>query len=207
MTQSVRILNKGTDEIQDMTRDMKKPRLDNYTNKEVKTKEEVPPKKKYQEPMSGHMSHHLVPLKHKKTRHMPRHAAQQKKHMSDIMSHHYVPHVRDHNTPVKRCDYCRKSNHLMAQCFKLYVFPQRPRSPRQDKKESQAREVSKSKDAQNAKVWKTKVPNTGQRNHTLPRMSSKVDWYFDNGCSKHMTGEKKILRGSKTSLYRSGHFW
>jgi hypothetical protein len=33
--------------------------------------------------------------------------------------------------------------------------------------------------------------------HTSLRVSSKDDWYFDSGCSKHMTGEKAYLKEVK----------
>jgi len=41
--------------------------------------------------------------------------------------------------------------------------------------------------------WKPKVVGTILIAHTSLRASSREDWYFDNGCSRHMTGVKKYL--------------
>jgi len=41
--------------------------------------------------------------------------------------------------------------------------------------------------------WKPKVVGTILIAHTSLRASSREDWYFDSGCSRHMTGVKKYL--------------
>jgi hypothetical protein len=41
--------------------------------------------------------------------------------------------------------------------------------------------------------WIPKCVNTGLIAHTSLRASSQEDWYFDSGCSRHMTGVEKYL--------------
>ena len=45
----------------------------------------------------------------------------------------------------------------------------------------------------NKKVWRVKKNESAQIAHTSLRVSSKEDWYFDSGCSRHMTGMKNYL--------------
>lgn len=47
--------------------------------------------------------------------------------------------------------------------------------------------------SQTRKEWKIKVVNTSLVAHTSFRASSREDWYFDGGCSRHMTRVKKYL--------------
>ncbi|WJX40607.1 hypothetical protein P8452_28061 [Trifolium repens] len=42
-------------------------------------------------------------------------------------------------------------------------------------------------------MWKPKVSETAHIAHTSLRASSSEDWYFDSGCSRHMTGVEKFL--------------
>ncbi|MCH82421.1 gag-protease polyprotein, partial [Trifolium medium] len=157
-----------------MSRDMKGLGFDNHVNKEVKIvpKKTIPPKKKIQEQMSNRMSQHL---------------AQQKNQKSNNMSQHQVQHVspqhKGYKEPIKRCDHCGRSGHMRSQCFKLHGYPQRPKSPRQSKKEIQAQKVWKSKDTQTKKVSKPKATTSNLMAHTPLKVSSKEDLYFDSGCS------------------------
>ncbi|GAU35618.1 hypothetical protein TSUD_30350 [Trifolium subterraneum] len=71
-----------------------------------------------------------------------------------------------------------------AQCYKLHGYPYK------------GRQVSSTpKKADNKKFWKTKsnVEVKALIAHTSFKVSSKEDWYFDSGCSRHLTGEKKYL--------------
>jgi hypothetical protein len=43
------------------------------------------------------------------------------------------------------------------------------------------------------KEWKPKGENVGLIAHTSLRASSREDWYFDSGCSRHMIGVEKYL--------------
>ena len=57
--------------------------------------------------------------------------------------------------------------------------------------------------ARTQKEWKPKAKVAAHIAHTSFRTSSKEDWYFDSGCSRHMTGEERFLVDIKsyTSSY------
>jgi hypothetical protein len=48
------------------------------------------------------------------------------------------------------------------------------------------------------KQWKPKSEDVGLIAHTSLRASSREDWYFDSGCSRHMTGVGKFLKDMKS---------
>jgi hypothetical protein len=96
---------------------------------------------------------------------------------------------KEYKGPLKRCDYCGKFGHLMTQCYKRLGYPQKRISP---KKEIQTQRVKYKE------VWKPKSTNKNLMAHTPLRLSSYEDWYFDSGCSKHMTGKEKDLKELKT---------
>jgi hypothetical protein len=48
-----------------------------------------------------------------------------------------------------------------------------------------------------------KTTNSNLVAHSPPRMSSKEYWYFNSGCFKHMTEEKKYLR--ELNSHSEGH--
>ena len=57
--------------------------------------------------------------------------------------------------------------------------------------------------ARTKKEWKPKAKVAAHTAHTSFRTSSKEDWYFDSGCSRHMTNEERFLVDIKsyTSSY------
>ena len=59
--------------------------------------------------------------------------------------------------------------------------------------ESKKRQADKGK-----KKWIPKSENIALIAHTSLRTSTREDWYFDSGCSRHMTGVKKFLVDTKT---------
>ena len=83
------------------------------------------------------------------------------------------------------CDHCNGKGHIRPYCFKLHgeskQYQQKPYKRR----------------------WIHRNINTGFIAHTFLRASSKEDWYFDSGCSKHMTGVDKYLEDVRpyTSSY------
>jgi hypothetical protein len=80
------------------------------------------------------------------------------------------------------CHHCGKRGHIRPFCYKLYGYPdQKPQLNGVQKEE-----VIK-------KEWKPKGENVSLIAHTSLRASSREDWYFDSGCSRHMTGEEKYL--------------
>jgi hypothetical protein len=52
------------------------------------------------------------------------------------------------------------------------------------------------------KEWKPKDKVAAHIVHTVLRTSSKEDWYFDSGCSKHMTGEERFVKDIKSYTSR-----
>ncbi|MCH84114.1 copia-type polyprotein, partial [Trifolium medium] len=77
--------------------------------------------------------------------------------------------------PDKICHYCGEKGHIKAFCYVL----------QRDKQDTESAEGSK-------RVWKPK-DGASLIAHTSLRVTSKDDWYFDSGYSKHMTGAGGIL--------------
>lgn len=48
------------------------------------------------------------------------------------------------------------------------------------------------------KAWWVKVDHHANIAYTSLRVSSTEDWYFDSGCSRHITGVKTFLVNLKT---------
>jgi hypothetical protein len=73
------------------------------------------------------------------------------------------------------CQHCKGIGHIRPYCFKLH-----------GKSEQYQLKPTKMK-------WIPRCINTRLIAYTSLRASSKEDWYFDNGCSRHMTGVDKYL--------------
>ena len=109
----------------------------------------------------------------------------QKKPDPGRMWTHHTPHQRPAGKEkfnAWRCHYCGKNGHIKPFCYKLYGYP---------KKRPQVQ--AKSARVTPKKMWKPKVSETAHIAHTSLRASSSEDWYFDSGCSRHMTGVEKFL--------------
>ncbi|WJX52063.1 hypothetical protein P8452_38207 [Trifolium repens] len=102
------------------------------------------------------------------------------------------------------CHHCGKKGHIRPFCYKLYGYPNQKVKPNVVQEESVVK-----------KEWRPKEDNAGlpiEENigliaHTSLRASSWEDWYFDSGCSRHMTGEEKYLinvRSYKASFVTFG---
>jgi hypothetical protein len=76
------------------------------------------------------------------------------------------PQYKKYKGPLKRCDYCGKSGHLMTQCYKRLGYPQKLKLPR---KEIQTQKVK------HKKVWKPKSTDKNLMAHTPLRLSSYED--------------------------------
>ncbi|KAK2368373.1 gag-protease polyprotein [Trifolium repens] len=137
--------------------------------------------------MSSHMSQH--PAQHKRNENIGQLHKQHKKHTPR-------PHLKklysQNRRAFNRCDHCGRSGHVIKECFKIQGYPQRPRSPRKNEKKILVQQV-KYQETQVRKVWRPKE-DSKLKAHTCIRLSSYEDWYFDSGCSKHMTGDKKYLK-------------
>src|SRR3954464_7201440 len=100
------------------------------------------------------------------------------------MSKHVTQHHEKSEMKRKfqrwRCHYCGRFGHIKPFCFILYGYPDQ--APYY--KPKQIMPIQKQQ-------WKPK--NMALIAHTSLRVSAKEDWYFDNGCSRHMTGLKNLL--------------
>ncbi|KAK2436489.1 hypothetical protein QL285_021481 [Trifolium repens] len=206
-------------EVGKMTRDIGGLGFDHCSKKEVKSAPEkmIPPMKKSQYQMSNNMSQYpvqhedsiidyksqqSVQTKKQMTSHMSQHPVQQRKDMNIGQLHKqqkkHIPktHLKklfsQNKRAFNRYDHCGRSGHAMKEYFKLHGYPQRPKSPRQNKKTIQTQSV-KNKDFQTKKVWKPKI-NSKQMAHTPLRISSHGDWYLDSGFSNHMIEDKRNLK-------------
>lgn len=100
--------------------------------------------------------------------------------LSDRMSKHPGNFQKKQNNTMFvpwKCHYCGRNGHTRPYCFDLYGHPKQSIPPKIN------RVVTKE--------WRPKGINTCHIAHTTLRTSKK--WYFDSGCSKHMTGIKKNL--------------
>src|SRR3954470_144799 len=110
------------------------------------------------------------------------------------MSKHVTQHHEKSEMKRKfqrwRCHYCGRFGHIKPFCFRLYGYPDQ--APYY--KPKQIMPIHKQQ-------WKPK--NMALIAHTSLRVSAKEDWYFDSGCSRHMTGIKNLLvdiKNHSTSL-------
>jgi hypothetical protein len=88
--------------------------------------------------------------------------------------------------------HCGRKGHIRPFCFKLYGYPKWYQQGTDDQ--------SKAPTQQPAKEWK---PKTENKEVTALRASSRDCWYFDSGCSRHMTGVGDYLDEIKS--YATSH--
>jgi hypothetical protein len=85
------------------------------------------------------------------------------------------------------CHHCKRKGHIRPFCFKLYGYPdQSGRKYQGSKKKSE-------------KILTPKRNNRVLMVQTFMRTSVSDIWYFDSGCSRHMTGEKLFLKNISSS--------
>ncbi|KAK2429199.1 gag-protease polyprotein [Trifolium repens] len=103
-----------------------------------------------------------------------------------------LPHPTPHQKPVNKrkstslkCHYCGKYGHIKSFCYKLYG---------RLKKGSQSQTRAYQTKAKVKKELKPRVQEAAHIAHTSLRASSREDWYFDSGCSRHMTGVETYLK-------------
>src|ERR1044072_8266434 len=105
--------------------------------------------------------------------------------MSNQKSQQDVQHAnaqvrKGKNTPWK-CHYCGRYGHIRPYCFKLYGYPQ-----------TQIHSRMLNRNPQDKREWKLKEAVTGLVAHTSSDVSFRGNWYFDSGCSRHMTGNESL---------------
>ncbi|GAU42103.1 hypothetical protein TSUD_134870 [Trifolium subterraneum] len=94
-----------------------------------------------------------------------------------------------------RCHYCGRKGHIRPFCYKLYGYPQEKQQTEPIPMIKQEWKVKSENITIETKVDEDQTENqvTGLIAHTSFRASSKEDWYFDSGCSRHMTGDDRFL--------------
>ncbi|KAK2382715.1 hypothetical protein QL285_070232 [Trifolium repens] len=113
----------------------------------------------------------------------------------EVMLPHPTPHQKlAHRRMFTswKCHYCGKNGHIKPFCYTLYGYPKKKLQPR----------ASHGK-VRTKKEWKPKATVTAHIAYTSFKASSKEDWYFDSGCSRHMTCVERFLVDIKsyTSSY------
>ncbi|WJX62247.1 hypothetical protein P8452_47261 [Trifolium repens] len=124
---------------------------------------------------------------------------------------HQIPRPFVHQRPENQrryrrwvCHHCGKRGHIRPFCYKLYGYPNQEPKPNVVQEENVIKKEWRPKE-ENAELHKEE--NVGLIAHTSLRASSREDWYFDSGCSRHMTGEEKYLinvRSYKASFVTFG---
>src|ERR1051325_4759182 len=191
MTKSVRMLTTGTDKLEEILQ-----LGQNAGNKHglgyVTEKEPVSDKKKkrHGKPRLKQMSQHKTGNVHGSGHVTTKKSADNRKKnrpdksMSKQMSQHWGQHQDQRNMNKKfqrwRCHHCGRFGHIKPFCYRLHGYP------------NQTLYVK----PKNSKVpytqqWKKRTASLIA--HTSLRVSTKEDWYFDSGCSRHMTGIKNLL--------------
>ncbi|KAK2429756.1 putative mitochondrial protein [Trifolium repens] len=102
------------------------------------------------------------------------------------------------------CHHCGKRGHIRPFCYKLHGYPNQEPKPNGVQEENAIKKEWRPKE-ENVRL--PKEENVGLIAHTSLRASSREDWYFDSGCSRHMTGEEKYLinvRSYKASFVTFG---
>ncbi|CAJ2673932.1 unnamed protein product [Trifolium pratense] len=121
-----------------------------------------------------------------------------KRKMPQQMLQHHKQHPlsknkRKHHSWI--CHYCGRKGHIRPFCYKLFGYPNRHHQPKpvsttastQQEWKPKGKNVKTSDDTQLEKKITALIA------HTSLRASSREDWYFDSGCSRHMTGIRKFL--------------
>ncbi|KAK2396391.1 hypothetical protein QL285_058047 [Trifolium repens] len=100
-----------------------------------------------------------------------------------------LPHPAPHPKPENKRKFTSLKCHY---CGKLYGYPKKIPQP-----------IAYHRMARTKKEWKPKVKVAAHIAHTSFKASSKEDWYFDSGCSRHMTSKERFLVDIKsyTSSY------
>ena len=102
------------------------------------------------------------------------------------MSKSMLQHSEEHQTSKGKkkyhpwvCHYCQRKGHIRPFFFKIYGYP------------NQSLHISSEPKVK--KVWRPKGNHIGLMAHTSLKAAFSKDWYFNSGCSKHMTGGNKFL--------------
>jgi len=109
---------------------------------------------------------------------------------SKTMLRHFQQHQNFKNKRTTRpwvCHHCKRKGHIRPFCYKLYGYP---KQFEYKSSESKMRNVKKE--------WMPKSNNVGLMVHTSQKTSSNEVWYFDSGCSRHMTEENSLFKNIRS---------
>lgn len=112
-----------------------------------------------------------------------------KRHMSNQMSKHQQRHHKSYSrskTQQWRYHYCERYGHIKPYYYRIFGFTKPITQPKRGHTGFKTK-----------KIWIPKTENSALLAHTSLRASTIEDWYFDSGCSRHMTSVKKFLVGIK----------
>ncbi|CAJ2652046.1 unnamed protein product [Trifolium pratense] len=101
-------------------------------------------------------------------------------------------HLMEH--PMPRfynwtCHHCGRKGHIRPFCYRLHGYPRRVH---------QEFYTPVFPNVTTRQEWREKKKTTGLIAHTSLRASSRETWYFDSGCSRHMTGVEHYLEDLKS---------
>ncbi|CAJ2665853.1 unnamed protein product [Trifolium pratense] len=134
-------------------------------------------------------------------------------HLSPRQQRQVLPHVAPHQQRWQRprfiprprsryhswrCHHCGKKGHIRPYCYKLYGYPSEAPQESDPFITKTRMEWKQKDDVINTKEYTAESSGKGLIAHTSLRASSKEDWYFDSGCSRHMTGVEKYLKEVKS---------
>ncbi|GAU49481.1 hypothetical protein TSUD_286190 [Trifolium subterraneum] len=113
------------------------------------------------------------------------------------MKHHGNSYYKKHR---RRCHYYGRKGHIRPFCYKLHGYPREKQQTEPIPMIQQEWKVKSENITIKTKVDEEQTENkvTGLIAHTSFRASSKEDWYFDSGCSRHMIGDDRFLVDIKT---------
>ncbi|MCH79544.1 gag-protease polyprotein [Trifolium medium] len=116
------------------------------------------------------------------------HTPVSKTFVSGGLSQHHAPHPKS-RLYNWTCHHCGRKGHIRPFCYRLYGYP---------KKSHQSIYTSSPVEVRRKAEWKEKRKIESLIAHTSLKASSREIWYFDSGCSKHMTGVENYIENLKS---------
>lgn len=113
-------------------------------------------------------------------------------YMSNNIARCYYKHKSKFMKPFQVCHYYGKLGHIEPLCYKLYgrpFYPYKQQSTKQTPINDHAQQVCRVKQTTTINISNTSL-----------REFSREDWYFDSGCSIHITKEVNYLKEVKPTL-------
>ncbi|PNX93845.1 gag-protease polyprotein, partial [Trifolium pratense] len=169
-------LNKADDKLEEiLEKNVRKPKYIGLSYENVNKHRGYNPELMYTQPNTTQ--------KHKMSHRMPQHPQQ----------HPWSKNRRKYHS--WRCHYCGRKGHIRPFCYKLHGYPNWHYQPKPVPTTTSTQQEWKPKgeNVKSSDVTQPEKKITALIAHTSLRTSSREDWYFDSGCSRHMTGIGKFL--------------